>query len=483
MSTAAFNRAQNDIARWVKDPRIPIDQQGADFLVSCLDPCHDTILGSLDGWPDLENGASITRCIKQSIEISGTSGGGSVPTGPWDCHFNLNPFLDTGVSFTQSLTRANTYMTYSAATMLTSPVGGLTATASFVAGSAVSPLTAPATSRLGQLGLPPTYSNGLGRVTGIAFEVVDTTSQLNKQGSCMCWRQNASEATTPTMVTGCNPNTTPPTMFWTNCMPLQQPPTTLSSAQLIPGSRIWEAREGCYVVGNFHSAENPPVEPSYVQPLFVDDVMSTTNNSPMYLPNQCVALGGPSTLQIATHFPTKIYPFHQCGAIFAGLHPLATLRVTLVIYYESFPTVSPEDQPILVMATPSMPYNPYLLELLAHAMRNQPVGVMFKENGLGTWFATAVKAASKYLSAPASLVHPLLGMAVKTAGDVANGYLQPAGQPKRVAGKPKKTKNHNSKLAEGNRGKKRVQGPKPQGKSRSKKNTANPSWNTGSYGS
>jgi len=463
MSSPQFTRAQNDINRWVRDPRIPINQSDADMLVACLDPCHDTMLANLDGWPDLETGASVVRCVKQSLSISATSGSGPAVTAPWDLHINLQPFLNFS-NIQTTLSRVNNIGTVTAAD--TSNVfGGLTCTAAFNSGQAVDYFTTDPFSALGNLDLPAAYSGGLSRVTGIAFEVVDTTAVLNQQGSCFVWRQmdtrdadtcNYTFLQSPPHTVGQSETTS------FDGVQLVVPPLTVGQAMLIPGTRTWASKEGCYVVGCFHSAENPPIQTNYVQPIMVEDndILGSSNTTKLRYPVSPanVVVG---TTRINAVQPQKIYPYHSCGAIFAGLNPLSTFRLSLVIYVESFPTIAPEDQAILVMAKPSMAYNPYLLELLSHSMQTMPVGVMFKENGLGTWFATAVRAASKYLSAPASLVNPLLGMAVKAAGEVANGYLQPAGQPTRTIAKRKKVQNKNVQLANRKRGgKNAIQGPK-----------------------
>jgi hypothetical protein len=467
MSTPAFNRAQNDIQKWVKDPRIPIDQSGADFLVACLDPCHDTQLTTLDGWPDLETGASVTRCIKQSITVSGTSGGSAPLTNPWDMHIVLNPFLDVfSNGFTFTTERANNSAKTSDASAISNPYGGLTVGCAFGSGTPVDYFSPGFNSALGQIGLDAAYSNGLGRVTGIAFEVVDTTSALHQQGSCFVWRQMASRDQVPTSFTTLNTDEAVPTQAHFNGVIMPNPPGDAKAAMLIPGTRNWASKEGCYVVAPFHSSDNPPIQTGYTQPVFLSagermqhDVFNvTTMRYPTPFGFQVLK---EDSVQEYVMQPTKIYPYHMCGAMFTGLDPLSTFRITLVVYYETFPTTTLIDLPVLVMARPSMPYNPYLLELLAHAMQNMPVGVMFKENGMGTWFATAVRAASKYLAAPASLVNPLLGMAVKSAGEIANTYLQPAGQPQRSISKRKKVQNKNQQLANRKRGKKgAIQGPK-----------------------
>jgi hypothetical protein len=172
--------------------------------------------------------------------------------------------------------------------------------------------------------------------------------------------------------------------------------------------------------------------------------------------------------------PSKVYPYHQCGAIFEGLAPTASLQICLNIIVENFPSVT--NRSLTPLMKPSAKFDPMALQLYSHAIGNMPVGVMVSENGLGEWFARTIREVEPFITPIASAIHPGLGVVSRGVGAAARGYLdsRPQKQTMMVSNGPglntgkstshpkkkKKTKSKNSKLAAGNRGKSgRIQGP------------------------
>jgi hypothetical protein len=368
--------------------------------------------------------------------------------------------------------------------LTTANFGGLVARAQFSTGQPVNWMPTPGfATELGNLPLDPQFSNGLGRLIGVGFEVHDVTASISRQGTCTAYCQSE-----PRM-NGCSFSLRRddlPANTWdqsnVSLTTLHLPPTTVNDAMLYPGSRQWKAEEGCYLVGRFHSNENPPVFPTNTCPFWVpadNEEISGTDLSNGWYPQQ-VNTGNTTvgtTTFVKRYFPsTKIYPFHNFGCILSGLNPVSTFTVNVNYYYESFPNIS--DRDILVLATPSAEYDPMALNILSHTLSRMPVAVKVKENFLGGWFDGIVKEILPYAKAVGDIatvaapivgsLHPGAGLALGATGKAIN-YMTTPGNTFSPKGKPiiapqpkkkKKVKNKNSKLAAGNRGKKgKIQGP------------------------
>jgi len=114
--------------------------------------------------------------------------------------------------------------------------------------------------------------------------------------------------------------------------------------------------------------------------------------------------------------------FNACGAFFTGLSPQTTLNLTVHYYVERFPDVAQTD--LVLLATPSPRYDSQALTFYSNAVRDMPVGVMQRENSLGSWFRGAIQTVRNWFAPLASLIpHPLAQMASKVsyvAGAVAD---------------------------------------------------------------
>jgi hypothetical protein len=111
------------------------------------------------------------------------------------------------------------------------------------------------------------------------------------------------------------------------------------------------------------------------------------------------------------------------------------LTVNFNLFLETFPT--PAENTILVLATPSCPYDPLALEIFSHALTAMPVAVPVDQNWFGEWFVDAITEGTKFLS-PLLLAagHPELAALSAGAGFIAKNvrtYMAPpsAGPPAR----------------------------------------------------
>jgi len=413
-------RAERVLEKYVTDKAL--SPEGRDFLIASLDPMHDMQLSSLKGWPDLESSSSIVRCIKKSFTV--TKPAGLTAGQNWDCHVMAWPFLNRTAM--QQFSRGTNYpgnlLLYGGGTGIT--LGGVD---SFAVDSG-NPLNlyTPATSiPSGNASLDSSYLKGASRLVGLGVEAQNTTAELNRQGMVTVYRQNQSALSIDTRTVGGLSGSSPTTLA-VSTKSVRSPPLTVQSALLIPGSRQWRAEDGAYIMAPFVGSSNPPMMVGYDLPVIpttdtaedeVGDAGPTLNLNNVIMP----------TLNQQSTFPascaaTKLHPIHMPGMIFTGLSPETSLQIQVNFYVETFPT--PAENDILVLATPSAPYDPVALEMFSRALSDLPVGVPADFNGFGDWFAAVVKAITDFAS-PALLAfgQPLLAAGSTAANVAARGYL------------------------------------------------------------
>jgi len=426
MSEVKVTRAERLLQRYVKDKQLT--PSGADWLVSCLDPFHDTQLKELQGWPDVETGPSVVRCIKQSFQISRPA---TVPVGSnWNCLVVIWPW-HTPVSTVQSLDRADNVFTLNS-TGSTRSLGGIQVFGD-LATNDVSISSSPI---LATSSINGEYTQGSGRLTAIGFEVTNTTAPLNRQGTTYVFKQMqaAEEPFSMHFIdNGALPAAKTGIATYTS---VRLPPRNPQEAMLIPGTRQWAAEDGCYVVGSFHSVENRPVAASFTEPCIVgltganviveDFETPVTNTNTIRIPNVKYS-ASPGLSSLPSQPAIKIDPVHQSGAFFTGLSDVTTLTFNTIHYYESFPGIS--DQEILVLATPSAEYDAAALNVYSHAIGTMPVGVKVGENGLGDWFMGMINKVSNFLSPVLGAIpHPAAQSAAlisRAASAGSNAYMTP----------------------------------------------------------
>jgi hypothetical protein len=343
---------------------------GRDWLIAALDPMHDSRLTKLDGWPDVEGSASVVCCVKQSVTVASNQGA----TANWDCHVVQWPYFDALNSRKWNRTDNR---------VISAPVGNFNTGGLQVYGKASdgSPLDI-SVGGLAELTLDTDFSQGTGRLVGAGFEVVNTTAEISQQGLCTVYRMNQPKMEPSVFITettGSVPD------LPVSAQTLRLPPTLLSDALLIPGSRQWKAKDGCYVVQSFVGQDNPPQTVGFTAPVILpnDDVPGGEGANVggiAIAPAAGTTIGGAVGINIAT----KIYPIHMGGAIFTGLSAATTLTINWILYYEVFPT--PTQQEMLVLSTPSATWDTVALNLYSKVVSQLPVGVQASDNASGDWF-------------------------------------------------------------------------------------------------
>jgi len=402
MTTTRVNRSINAALDKLERSKL-LTPCGRDWLIAAADPFHDQDL-RLDGYPDLMSSSTVVQLVKRTIQLTvPTSGAGTVAANQnWDCSVALFPEGTAQNSSTVTVVGGNGI---AAAPVTVSGVltGGLTVSAG-PQGASLWPdgsINQP-TATYSQLDVRP-YVGGCSRIIGMGFEVINTTSDLNKQGQVTAWRMPSVYTDTSVSVSlGTVPPASAPNTIRVN----RFPPGTLANAQLLFGSRSWAAREGGYVVARQNSMDNPARQP--------------TNFPIGYLPTDIGTTGAGYTvytntlLNLANTTVNNLNPFDLSGLHFTGLSFTTTLTVNVRWLVERIP--GPTEFDLVVLATPSSAYDPLAIELYCQCLRDMPPGVMLSENPLGEWFRSALSKVADW----APKIGTALGTVVPGAALIGN---------------------------------------------------------------
>jgi len=384
-----------------------LTQDGRDWLIACVDPFHDSDI-ALAGYPDMTTDSTVVQLIKKQIQVTvPTTGNGTVAGGAnWDCQISMFPMSTSQQLFTGVNIQQNTGNQSNPSQTTLVSVGGLVV-ASGPQGSQMWPDNATPTPTITyQSSVASDFSDfakGNLRVLGMGFEVINTTAEINKQGQVTVFRMPNVFTPSDSVVTIA---TTPSVNANIHYLLSRFPPSTLSNAQLLFGSRSWAASEGAYVVSRLSDITNPMTQPVNTCHAWtsVDFDASQAGSAEVWS----------STFPLNPMKLNTFHPFDLSGAHFTGLSNTTTLTVTIRWIVERL--VGPAEKDLVVLATPSAAYDPLALELYTRCLHNMPPGVMLKENALGDWFRSALSAAGEYL--------PIVGAALNTslpgAGAVGN---------------------------------------------------------------
>lgn len=404
-----------------------ITPAGRDFLMASLDPMHDNQLQNLAGWPDFETAPSVNRLVKQSQTIQMPTVSGVTN---WDAYFISWPWLNAA----QMAFGARANGLVSLGSVLASNLVNIGGVSVFLVPSGEQLLLSKAPNY--QLSLSTAYTSGANRVIGAGYEIVNTTSDLYRQGQVAVWRETSSPANFTGRITSNSPTQSAIFTLASAIDLYPSPPRSFASAMLLPGTRQWRAADGAYIVIPHRTSENPASLPDYVQPVVsteeTDDKVpnSTVQNAWTTFTNSqaCMApphddttvLGGGSAAILR---PQHTYPLHLTGCIFTGLSQQTTLTLSSNVFLETFPNIA--DQDIIVLAHPSAAPDPLAIKLYAECLNSLPVGVMASENPFGEWFAEVVSSITDFLTPGAlALGMPAVAAISKGAGSLANGYLK-----------------------------------------------------------
>lgn len=404
------------------DPTAPLDKlvanksitpESREWIIAALDPYHDFKVKPV-GYPDLSGVDTVVLCINGSMTVAAPSGLSDGET--WDCHvFNLPNLAfshlqpcryDPGHGMlSYSAGEEAGYKDFGFINAVTTKTGNAT-----LPTAETSDLDAWRTSVTTKY-ISPELPAGAGRVIAAGFEVTNTTSPLNQQGSVRCYRvsgntvytevfcntydktsnvQTGAVVGTPDAIVDLytyGPNSVLTTSGGSSvakqpprrlCEKGMLPPGTLEDATNVPSSVQWHAKEGGYSVITFNDLDNKLETLSNHALLLVS---GDGDSSEVALVSTQAQVAG-STLMHQCN-STFIQPLSISGQYYTGLSPETSLTITMRVYFEFAPSAG---NVMMALASPGCPYDDNAFGIYASVVRELPFCVPVKMNSFGSFF-------------------------------------------------------------------------------------------------
>jgi len=388
------NRHNNIVALEKQMDRLTdggLTDAGKQFVIAAADVFHDREL-TVNGVPDYRTHRTITQKIMRTTTFSRPS---EISPGS---NWNLNIFSTPSNLTAQAWLAAN----QGDAVVPLTPYDGVllgdgigqSGTITMSTSNAANNIIYPPTGTDVRLsGLSPSqyagrtftkpadnYTQGQHRCFAAGFEVSMTANSLNDGGNVIVYRQAASAQ--ESMGTVLDPVRA---AVGIATVIARGPPHTVDEAMLLPGSRRWPAKLGCYVPlmlaendlpfrqmrGQFLQVSSDTIpEPS------TGTFGVTQRQDWLVWPSPGIAFAGPPG--ISTNL------FHCSGAYFQGINSEATLTVVTCFYMEREPSVTESD--LVVLARPSPPADELAWRVYSEMVRTMPAGCPVDDNAFGAWF-------------------------------------------------------------------------------------------------
>jgi len=404
-----------------------LTDDGRRWLLRAVDPFHDTQVRPA-GYPDFDQSGTVVQEVNMSLNIAVPSG---VTSGAnWDCHiFNM---ADFACGSTSALLNAVTYAPTTGALGLGTATywpAGL----AFIAGAAGVQMlpdgTSPTVGSIAVGGINPVqYLTSKARVVGWAFEVVNTTAELYKQGTITAYR--LPQIDNRVAVNAQSQNSGGQTCYsMTPFRTFALPPSTVAEALVLPASKQWDAARGYYGVCTLMNNENIMQSVDSTGRIYL--AQSWANGT-----NPIAGIVSSYLIGSTSVFPNSYHaPYNTCGAYFTGLSYQTTLQVNMKLLLEAAP--GPRS-PLVTLAQPSPSYDPEALRLYSQLCGHLPVAVPVDENPDGEWFQSILGTLGS-LSTMASGINPMFGIVgtgLTLASKVVPQFVDAFGNKERS--KPKK---------------------------------------------
>jgi len=397
--------------------------EGSDWLKLALDPFHD-FNHQIAGYPDTDGSQTVVSCYQYQLDVTVPAG----VAGNWDAHVFTMPIMHTSTTSSVTTNAAWTQADVTAATIV-GAMGPLNIY-SGAAGNTLQPEPlAPATNVYAALPAALNYdlSGGISRVLGVGFEVTNTTAEISKQGSVTVYRMPQSVA--PGVIGVANAaGTSIGALYNSRC---RMPPQNLAQANLLKGTRTWDAASGVYVVGAQNSLVNELAQITNVAGFVQADAAPGAASRGYVTPyTQNAASAAVAAL---TPSPQQFSPFDTSGAYFTGLSPATILTVKYKVYVERAPTFA--EPQLAVLASPSASYDGAALTLYSRCVSELPVATKVFDNASGDWWRDCLSVLASVAGPVGMAMNSIipgaggLGMALQSAASLAKTAL-PAPRPK-----------------------------------------------------
>jgi len=409
-------RSEHAIAKIAEALHLSVDAKLA--IENAIDPFPDTRRPTR-GWPDAGTNATVTPRSKQSVTVSQTGG----YTQNWDAHIFCTPvFWEAATTWTKGTMFANTGVTLGAITLNgTGSAYSLTGLNIFTTptGVAFDPSTWSSNPAAGfiqiQLQTPSNYITDSMRAISSGIEIHNTTPELYRGGTIICYRQPMNSSRYHSTITVSNGTGVQGAM---SIVPLANPPPNASSALALADSTQWNAAKGAYLPMALQTVEIPYNASTYVVPSYYKNTPSDTQVTMPFGFNN-------STNYYTT--PRLWTEFAMSGAILQGLDPKSSLTVNWNTIYE----IQAAGQSTLLenIATPSPARDSKGLDLIFELVNMLPVAVEVDRNGLGDWISSAAGALSRAIMPTMKIMAPTMARSPHPATRIAGMLMSPSPHP------------------------------------------------------
>lgn len=374
-----------------------MDSDAAACLTMTVDPFFDGTIPHLNGLPDSKTGKSMTSIITQELQISTPN----AALGNWSMHIQTNPWtadpiMPPGLNAGNGADNYGGYVQFPTVPRDTLNRWPSVSVWRGADGNSLGPFNADDPNNFPAIGIgmPDTYTRGVGRLIGMAMEYYDTTAPLYRSGSLRCYEQPTNAFECKSFISYTNPSggPLPPTQGGgATAIYLRRPPATPSEANLLAGTVGWKAEQGYYCVLNAIEAEIPAKTVDDTQPvMFANDFSSGVRGIvPATVITGSTQLLPPITPKAVTPLTVwNLVPYNMKGVIFTGLNPNHTGLLRVRYIYERFP--SPDEADFSLAAQPCAEYCAEYFEIKTRMLREMPVAVPVDENFLGEWLYNAI---------------------------------------------------------------------------------------------
>lgn len=386
-----------------------LSADGADWLVSALDPYHD-VTRMAAGYPDANSGQSVVTCHNWECNITKPA----ASAGNWDCHVFTTPFDYVSTMYEGSETATGCLLEGA------NSVGhlGLVTVAKADAGQPLFPNANPFVSTnfnmVHAADFWSTLRPGANRIIGWGLELIDTTAKLNQQGGLTAYRM---PQVTKDRVLQFEDNAGPAFAGIAESLVCMSPPATVAQASKYRDTVQWDAPQGAYVVVGQNGVENEVAVTAkqhvaiYQTPdLIGGDVIMT---QPTFTTGNAFPAMNFTNYTYRHH---KTFRHHQCTGVFlTGLANTASFKLRMRFFVENFPR---HDDNYVVLANPSPALDTAALELYSSLISVLPPAVPVSNNAKGDWWRLVyrlLKLVGPTLGAALSSTSPAIGSLVTAA--------------------------------------------------------------------
>ena len=446
MSRIISDRLQlNDILE-----KLPQDKK--QYFISQIDPFHDKPL-NVKGAPSTLNGNSTVLTLNQTKTVNAADFG--IGAGKkWDLHVAMFPTVEPDVTFSGTMQKPANFVGKTSGTgtpqrtlyplAMHADEHGTGEEITFVEPSGTATWIGLDNSSISTMvdANGHTQSRRF-RLIGESFEIVDTTPELYKQGSCTVYSY-PNTSYTGSNYTSYEVGALVTEVFGAN-KHLTMPPSNIATAVVQPNSVTWPAKDGCYVVGRKSALEVPFQKLDATPYLFHGSRPSTgdsTNGGQYAFISTRVVQEGGAAFPVASN---AVFPYNLSGAYLTNLDSdYSSFRIRYRTMWEIIP--DPSDATLTTLATPTMAWDQELEELIQHVLSTLPVGVRQTDNPSGEFWRGVLKTSSKILKAAMPLltiadprIAAAAGIASRASSDLAPLIPQnKKKQPPKATSKKKK---------------------------------------------